>query len=61
MKNILFLLVAMNLLTGCVALVAGAAGATIANPKGAGQIVANTGEAIRGLGEEIQSGSEKKK
>jgi len=50
MKKILLMLVLTNFLSGCVAVVAGAAGATIANPKGVGQVVTNTGEAIRGLG-----------
>ncbi|RVU84817.1 hypothetical protein EOL70_11265 [Leucothrix sargassi] len=61
MKKLLLVLIATNLLTGCVALVAGAAGATIANPKGAGQVVSNTGEAIQDLGEKVKNGDEKKK
>lgn len=59
MKKLLLVLIATNLLTGCVALVAGAAGATIANPKGAGQVVSNTGEVIRDLGEKVQNGDGK--
>ena len=50
MKSILLVLVATSFLSGCTALVAGAAGATVANPKGAGQIVSDTGEAIRDIG-----------
>ena len=50
MKKILLMLVLTNFLSGCVAVVAGVAGATVANPKGAGQVLTNTGEAIRGLG-----------
>jgi len=47
MKQALLILVLVNLLSGCVALVAGAAGATIANPKGVGQTVTKAGEAIQ--------------
>ena len=48
MTKILAILVLTNLLSGCVALAAGAAGATIANPKGAGQTVTKAGDAVRG-------------
>jgi hypothetical protein len=54
MKTILLVLVATSFLSGCVAVVAGAAGATIANPKGAGQVIENTGEAIRDLGKDVK-------
>jgi len=50
MKKALLILILTNCLSGCVALVAGAAGATVANPKGAGQVITNTGEAIRDIG-----------
>ena len=54
MKKIFLILLLTNFLSGCVAVVAGAAGATIANPKGAGQVIENTGEAIRDLGKEVK-------
>jgi len=54
MKKIFLMLVLTNFLSGCVAVVAGAAGATIANPKGAGQVVSNTGQAIKDLGKKPQ-------
>ena len=60
MKNVLLIVVLSQCLTGCVALVAGAAGATIANPKGAGQVVSNTGKAVQDLGEKVQSSADKK-
>jgi hypothetical protein len=50
MKSVFLVLVATSFLSGCTALAIGAAGATVANPKGAGQIVTDTGEAIRDIG-----------
>ncbi len=58
MKKILLMLVLTNFLSGCVAVVAGTAGAVIANPKGAGQVITNTGQAIRGLGKKPQDKKE---
>lgn len=60
MKSTCLILVAMSCLSGCTALVAGAAGATIANPKAAGQVVKDTGEAIRDLGSDIANSDKKK-
>ena len=51
MKKLLLMLILTNFLSGCVALVAGAAGATIANPKGTGQTITKAGEAIQKIGE----------
>jgi uncharacterized protein YceK len=50
MKKMLLMLILTNLLSGCVALVAGAAGATIANPKGTGQAITKAGEAVQKIG-----------
>ena len=50
MIKILTIFVITNLLSGCVALAAGAAGATVANPKGAGQAVTKAGQAVRDVG-----------
>ena len=58
MKKILTIFVLSNLLSGCVALAAGAAGATVANPKGAGQTVTKAGEAVRSVGKKPQEKSE---
>lgn len=58
MNKILLILVLTNLLSGCVVLAAGAVGATIANPKGTGQVVTNTGEAIRKIGKKPQEKTE---
>ena len=58
MTKILIILVLTNLLSGCVALAAGAAGATIANPKGAGQAVTKAGDAVRGAVKKPQQKSE---
>ena len=58
MKKILLILALTNLLSGCVALVAGAAGATVANPKGVGQAVTNAGEAVRKIGKKPQNETE---
>ena len=58
MNKILLILVLSNLLSGCVVLAAGAAGATIANPKGVGQAVTNTGEAIQKMGKKSQEKTE---
>lgn len=54
MKKILLVLFLSNSLSGCVALVAGAAGATIANPKGTGQVISNAGKAVQKMGEKAQ-------
>ena len=54
MSKLILILVLTNFLSGCVVLAAGAAGATIANPKGTGQVVTNTGEAIRKIGKKPQ-------
>ena len=50
MTKILTILVLTNLLSGCVALAAGAVGATVANPKGAGQTVTKAGQVVRDVG-----------
>jgi len=61
MKQALLLLALANLLSGCVAVVAGAAGATIANPKGAGQTVTRAGEAIQKAAEPEGKSKDKNK
>ena len=58
MKNILTIIVLTNLLSGCTVLAAGAAGAAIANPKGAGQVVTKAGDTVRGVGKKIEEKSE---
>jgi PBP1b-binding outer membrane lipoprotein LpoB len=58
MKKLLLILVLTIFLSGCVALVAGAAGATIANPKGTGQAITNAGEAVRKIGKKPQEKTE---
>jgi len=58
MTKIFAILVLTNLLSGCVALAAGAVGATIANPKGVGQTVTKAGDAVRGTVKKPQQKSE---
>ena len=58
MKKLLLIVVLVNFLSGCVAVVAGAAGATIANPKGVGQTVTKAGEAVRNVGKKPTEKSE---
>ena len=58
MKKIFLIFVLSNLLSGCVVLAAGAAGAAVANPKGAGQTVTKAGEAVRNVGKKPPEKSE---